>query len=122
MCGVYVCVVCVHESINTRTDTAPVQQSNEYLFSLLLVSVQTLLVYEGSPPAFDAAAQEEWREKEKGKIGLHLVHLVVTGYNRLGSVALLPLHMHMPLTCCTSWSSYLRRASWSWYWDVCWCC
>jgi len=27
-----------------------------------------------------------------------------------------------PHTCCTSWSSYLLRASWSWYWALCWCC
>ena len=56
VCGRCVCVVSVHETINTRTDTASVQQPNEYLVSLLLVSEQTLLVYEGSPPAFDAVA------------------------------------------------------------------
>ena len=49
--------VCVYEIIKTDTDTK-LQQPNEYLVSLLLVSVQTPLVYEGSPPAFDAAAQE----------------------------------------------------------------
>ena len=53
--GSVVCV-CVYKSIKTDTDTK-LQQPNEYLNSLLLVSVQTPLVYEGSP-AFDAAAQE----------------------------------------------------------------
>ena len=101
--------LCVHKSIKTRTDTdAKVQQPNEYLVSLLLVSVQTPLVYEGSPPAFDAVAQ--------GRIEMERC------YNRLASFVLpLLTHTHT-LTCCTSWSSFLRHASWSWYWDLCWCC
>ena len=58
----------VHKSIKTRTDTAPkVQQPNEYLVSLLLVSVQTPLVYEGSPPAFDAIAQGRMEREREGK-------------------------------------------------------
>ena len=57
--------LCVHESINTRD--AKVQQSSEYLVSLLLVSVQTPLVYEGSPPAFDAVAQGRMEREREGK-------------------------------------------------------
>ena len=67
MCGIY---VCVHKTINTRTDTDPVQQPNEYLVSLLLLSVQTPLVYEGSPPTFDAIAQGRMEREREGKDGL----------------------------------------------------
>ena len=69
--------LCVHKSIKTRD--SKVQQPNEYLVSLLLVSVQTSLVYEGSPPAFDAVAQ--------GRIEMERC------YNRLASFVL-PLLTH----------------------------
>ena len=58
-------VWCVHESIKSRADTdTKVQQSKVYLFSSLLVSVLTPLVFAGSPPAFDAAAQGRMEEDE----------------------------------------------------------
>ena len=62
--GVVMCL-CVHKSIKTRD--AKAQQSSEYFVSLLLVSVQTPLVYEGSPPAFDAAAQGRMEGEREGK-------------------------------------------------------
>ena len=69
MCVVCVWCVCVvgggrtHKSVKVRTD-AMVQQSSEYLFSLLLVSVQTPLVYAGSPPAFDAVSTRKNGERK----------------------------------------------------------
>ena len=61
------CGVCTHES--TKQELIQMQQPNEYLylFSSLLVSVQTPLVYEGSPPAFDAATQGRMEGETEGK-------------------------------------------------------
>ena len=64
------CAWCVrvHESIKARTAVDEnAQQSSEYLVSLLLVSVQIPLVYEGSPPAFDAVAQGRMEREREGK-------------------------------------------------------
>ena len=70
--------VCVHKSIKRRADTdTKVQQSKAYLFSLLLVSVLTLLVYAGSPPAFDAVSTRKNGGRKRNEMSLHPV---VTGY------------------------------------------
>ena len=81
-------VWCVHESIKSRADTdTKVQQSKVYLFSSLLVSVLTLLVYAGSPPAFDAVRTRKNGGRKMSEMSLHPV---VTGYNRLASSAFPP--------------------------------
>ena len=66
---------------------AMVQQSSEYLFSLLLVSVQTPLVYEGPPPAFDAVSTRKNGERNMSEKGKDVLTFCASCCNRLQQVS-----------------------------------
>ena len=69
--------MCVHQSIKRRADIdTKVQRSKQYLFSLLPVSVLTLLVFAGSPPAFDSVSTRKNGGRKMSEMSLHPI---VTG-------------------------------------------